>query len=62
MKKSIYLFALLLASSVSFAQVITPFTVRKTLTQKGGIVYLKDGDEIERNLLPSDFFENCIEK
>ena len=62
MKKAIYLVALLLASSVSFAQVITPFTVRKTLTQKGGIVYLKDGDEIERNLLPSDFFENCIEK
>ena len=62
MKKAIYLVALLLASSVSFAQVITPFTVRKTLTQKGGIVYLKGGDEIERNLLPSDFFENCIEK
>ena len=40
--KKILLFAILLFSALSFAQVITPFTVRKTITQKGGILYLSN--------------------
>ena len=40
MKKIILLLSFVLISATSVAQVITPFTVKKTITQKGGIVYL----------------------
>ncbi|MEY2691709.1 MAG: hypothetical protein RIT03_99, partial [Bacteroidota bacterium] len=40
MKKSILFF--LLISVTAMAQVITPFSVRKTITQKGGILYLSN--------------------
>lgn len=40
---------------------ITSVAPAKPINNPGSII-LKDGDEIERKLLPSDFFENCIEK
>ena len=40
MKKQIYSIVLFLIALTSFSQVITPFTVKKQITQKGGIVYL----------------------
>jgi CshA-type fibril repeat protein len=42
MKKIILLFVFLIISVTSIAQVITPFTVRKAITQKGGILYLSN--------------------
>ena len=45
-------------SVTSFAQVITPFTVRKTITQKGGIIYLSNTsskavpDNVVQNEMP----------
>ncbi|MEI6021640.1 MAG: hypothetical protein WCR21_10970, partial [Bacteroidota bacterium] len=40
MKKLLSVLILSSLCYISFAQVITPFTVRRTITQKGGILYL----------------------
>ncbi len=39
---SLFLLLLVLTVSIASAQVITPFTIRKTVTQKGGILYLSN--------------------
>ena len=58
MKKLILTTALLLACSITFAQVITPFFVRKSITQKGGILYLSNSSvqsnpfTVQQNELP----------
>jgi gliding motility-associated-like protein len=41
-KQSILFLALVILSISDYGQVITPFTVRKTITQKGGIVFLSN--------------------
>jgi CshA-type fibril repeat protein len=58
MRKIIITSALVICSLSIISQVITPFTVRKTITQKGGIVYLANTsskatpDNIVQNQIP----------
>ena len=58
MKKLLSFHILLLICVISSAQVITPFTVRKTITQKGGIIYLSNTaskavpDNVVQNEMP----------
>ncbi len=58
MKKIILIFGFIIISASSIAQVITPFTVRKTITQKGGILYLSNTsskatpDNVVQNEMP----------
>lgn len=42
MKKVLSVLVLISLAYLSLAQVVTPFTVRKTITQKGGILYLSN--------------------
>lgn len=42
MRKFLHLLFFLLSTNYIFSQVITPFTVRKTVTQKGGILFLSN--------------------
>ena len=58
MNKIILIFGFLFISTTSSAQVITPFTIRKTITQKGGILYLSNTsskaipDNVVQNEMP----------
>ncbi len=58
MKKIIFFLGVLSLGGISFSQVITPFTVRKTITQKGSILYLSNSsskavpDNVVQNEMP----------
>ncbi len=58
MKKVLFTLGLVTILSQSFSQVITPFTVRKSITQKGGIIYLSNTsskavpDNVVQNEIP----------
>jgi len=58
MKKLLLFLVFLTAGVITFAQVITPFKIRKTVTQKGGIIYLSNTsskaipDNIVQNEMP----------
>ena len=58
MKKLLSTLSFILLNTLVFSQVITPFTVKKTITQKGGILYLANSsckavpDNVVQNEMP----------